>query len=83
MAFARACGRCEFCGNQMSLFELHHRWYPKNDTLKNLMAIHRECHEKIHFGGKINATSDSLASNGDTGKGMTIQWRQYLESKNT
>jgi len=45
------------------------------------MAVCRQCHEAIHFGGKINATRHSLAAAGDTGKGMTRQWRQYLENQ--
>jgi hypothetical protein len=63
----------------MTNFELHHRWYPKFDTMKCLMAVHRNCHNAIHFGGKIKAGIESLAAKGDTGKGMTRQWKTYLD----
>jgi hypothetical protein len=65
----------------MASFDLHHRWYPRNDTLQNLMAVHRRCHDAIHYGGKIKAAARSLAATGDTGKGDSAKWRNYLESK--
>jgi len=42
------------------------------------MAVHERCHKAIHFGGPIRATSGSLAGKGDTGKGMTQQWKDFL-----
>jgi hypothetical protein len=62
-------------------FQLHHRWYPRNDTIKNLMAVCCRCHEAIHFGGKIKALRGSLAAIGDTGKGDSQRWRNYLKGK--
>ena len=76
---SREC--CEFCGNQSFAFDFHHRWYPRNDTMNNLMAVCRKCHESIHFGGKISAKAGSLAAKGDTGKGDSLKWREYLKSK--
>jgi hypothetical protein len=79
-AFRRSGGLCEFCGYSMQSFELHHRWYPQNATLNCLMAIHPKCHRHIHFGGKFMALPQSLAYQGDTGKGNNSRWRAYLKA---
>jgi len=80
-AFRRSCGRCEFCGKPMDRFQLHHRWYPKKDTLFNLMAVHGKCHKIIHFGGKVKATDSSLAARKDKGTGYTRKWRDYINKQ--
>jgi hypothetical protein len=62
---------------------IHHRWYPKKDSAKNLMFIHRNCHEAIHFGGSedVKRAPGSLLDLGDFGLEDTPQWRAYLRSK--
>jgi hypothetical protein len=79
--YERSNSLCEFCGLHLHSPNVHHRWYPKKDTLRNLMVAHEACHHAIHFGGKIKFAPGSLAAQGDTGKGNTPQWRAYLRSK--
>ena len=75
----RAKGLCEYCGGAIyGPTNLHHRWYSSYDSLEMLMYVHQRCHAYIHFGGKLMAVKGSLASKGDTGKGDTLIWRQYL-----
>lgn len=70
---------CEWCGLPINGgSNIHHRWYPDEDTPENLMLVHRACHENIHFGKPIKATKQSLAASADTGKKSSKQWREYL-----
>jgi len=86
LACQRAGGVCEHCARALPLngyFELHHRWYPERDTLANLMAVCRPCHQAIHKGGRIKIKKGSLASKRDTGNGNTKLWREYITNQQT
>ena len=79
----RSSDSCEFCGCNLNGWgELHHRWYPRIDTLNNLMIVHSACHRAIHLKGKIRAKTTSLAAMRDPGYGKTSNWVEYLQ-KNT
>ena len=83
-AFERGGGLCEFCGLELQdESHLHHRWYPKlgADTLENLMIVHPHCHQAIHFGKSIPAKKQSLAAQGDTGKGNNKRWAAYIAGR--
>ncbi len=53
-AYARAGGRCMICGARVSRLEAHERWsYDEENcvqTLKDVIAVCRRCHEVIHIG---------------------------------
>jgi hypothetical protein len=83
-ARVRGGGRCEYCGGEVvgGMADLHHRWYsPYEDTIEQLMYVHRRCHSYIHFGGKLMAFPDSLVARGDTGTKDTPLWRSYLNER--
>ena len=49
MVMARAGKKCELCGD--SADHVHHIRYPKNlkqDSLRNLLAVCKTCHDKLH-----------------------------------
>jgi RNA-directed DNA polymerase len=47
-------GRCGYCGLVFlpeAFLEVHHRNQQRNDTsLRNLVAVHRHCHDQLHGG---------------------------------
>lgn len=53
-AYARAGGKCMICGAPTSRLEAHEQWTYDDDThiqsLKNIVAVCRSCHEVIHIG---------------------------------
>ena len=53
-AYARAGGRCMICGAPTSRLEAHERWAYDDRThiqsLKDIVAVCRSCHEVIHIG---------------------------------
>lgn len=53
-AYARAGGKCMICGAPTTRLEAHEQWAYNDKTyvqsLKNVIAICRQCHECIHIG---------------------------------
>ena len=53
-AYARAGGKCMICGAPTSRLEAHEQWAYDDDThiqsLNNIVAVCRSCHEVIHIG---------------------------------
>ena len=53
-AYARAGGKCMICGAPASRLEAHEQWAYDDNThiqsLKNIIAVCRSCHEVIHIG---------------------------------
>lgn len=53
-AYARAKGRCMICGSATTRLEAHEQWRYDDESgvqsLENIIAICRPCHEVIHIG---------------------------------
>lgn len=53
-AYARAAGRCMICGKKTARLEAHERWHYDEEThvqtLTDVVAVCRDCHEVIHIG---------------------------------
>lgn len=53
-AYARAGGRCMICGAATTRLEAHEQWSYDDEncvqSLKNIIAVCRACHEVIHIG---------------------------------
>lgn len=53
-AYARANGKCMICGANTSRLEAHEQWEYDDErcvqSLKNVIAVCRPCHEVIHIG---------------------------------
>jgi hypothetical protein len=79
----RACGRCEFCQHRR-MQHCHHRTYARfgQEPLSDLMAVCRLCHQAIHHLGRrmlpLTCAEGSLLAEGDSGMGLSRQWRMYL-----
>ena len=71
--------RCEFCWLR-PISDLHHRTYERdgNELLDDVMAVCRRCHEAIHFGADMRCHEQYLAARGDSGLGITEQWKAYI-----
>jgi hypothetical protein len=80
---ARARGRCEFCQHRR-MQHCHHRTYVRfgQEPLSDLMGVCRLCHQAIHRLGRrtspLLCAEGSLLAEGDSGMGLSRQWRAYL-----
>src|SRR5262245_55541496 len=85
-AKSRCDSICEWCDIR-SVDNLHHRCYTQGrETLKEVMAVSRLCHEMIsgithRFPNGIRIALGSLADLGDSGHGVTGLWMKYLSGQ--